>query len=96
MIIDIEKARRQLDLANSENDDRVQLALDGAIAVVFDHWKKAIDDYTDQASGALDVPDSIGTAIMLCVDSLFYEPYASPLTPAVVAIMTPNRDPALA
>lgn len=97
MIIDLEKARDALDLLNADNDDRVQVALSGAIAAVFGLWQQDVSDHVDESSGALEVPDDVGNAILLATRSLFYdEGKVDPLTPAVRSLMVVHRTPAVA
>jgi len=96
VIIDLEKAKGQLDLIGSDNDDRVKIALDAAVAIVLDYLKVPLETYLDDSTGVYDVPVIVGSAILLCVESLFTDPQADPLTTAVRSILLRSRDPALA
>jgi hypothetical protein len=96
VIIDLEVAKRQLDLVNSDNDDRVMTALDAAVAVVLDYLKVPADTYLDSSTGVYDVPAIEGAAILGCLDTLFRDPTADPLTDRVRSVLHRRRDPAMA
>jgi hypothetical protein len=95
VIIDLEQAKAQCDLIGDENDERLVLALEQAIAIVLDFLKVESDAYTDEYDDQ-DFPTLVGAAILLCTQSLFQNPEQDPLTVAVKSILHRFRDPALA
>jgi hypothetical protein len=95
VIVDLEQAKAQCDLIGDDNDDRVLLALEQAIAIVLDFLKLDSDEYEDEY-GDSDYPTLVAAAILLCTQSLFQSPEQDPLTVAVKSILHRFRDPALA
>lgn len=96
MIVDLEKAKLQLDLVNSDNDDKVTMALDAAVAIVIDYLKLPAETYLDQSLGVYDMPTIVAQAVLLMTVSLFNEPAVDPLNNAVRSILHRQRDPAIA
>jgi len=90
-LVTIEQAKADLRIDDTDHDDDVQLKLDMATGIILDYCKVPANKWTSDT-----VPFSVKASIILALRSLYDDEASNPISPAVIALLGRQWDPAFA